>query len=279
MKKNKEYVYHFSDNIYDFIKPRHLQDGYKYELNQENMQVSAFPWFIDYSLIELLIKSGNKVWGSIDKLYQYAISIVKNSNNIHTINYTSSLEQREYDSMFYNRNVDIMKYKEKRNEYLYEKGIKPFSVDEFIKRDYLNRYPDVEEYFKYNAKYGSRKQYASFIPHLHIICINPLVYDKFSIHTKDYSILDISDLNTNVRVFMYKDKHGKSKGILKLNNEDDNTLTIDDFSFKFNDVNTKLIDYLKDYIKYKDLIVVTNNDLSSKFGFEKSDDNKYVLKG
>ena len=210
---NKNLVYHISNALYNDLRPLKLQpnskvqidkmlkDGYSFEyVTMYSKEVNFFISPISKEHIDTMVEHGFKNW-DIPEHYIYVVDL----NTVKDYNYisvTSTPEQREYDEMHWNAFLDkygnhydnkewdiwkIVKkgYYEDRDKWLLEKyNIKAkMDIYEFTNHKLYTKWANFKEHFKYNLEHGSKKQYASFIPHIQLSVNKPIQFKTVELIT------------------------------------------------------------------------------------------------
>lgn len=203
-------IYHISNSLYKDLRPLKLQQnglikiqemmskGYSKEyVDIYGLEVNFFFNPITKEHIEKMILNGFSNW-NLSEFYLYTIDLNKLKDmNYNYISVTSTKQQRDYDdanwSVFekkYGHYYDVgdmvnwVKYKTiyatNRDKYLLDKFNikKEMMLDELVKHPLLSDWIDFDKHFNYNLKYGNKKQYASYIPHIQFSVNEPIDYIK-----------------------------------------------------------------------------------------------------
>jgi len=208
-----DYIYHYSRTKFKTVKNRHMlglpapkeaSDPEKY-----SRSFSAFFAPISKEQIEKIRKAGFIAWGKPgDPIYEYQISISDNKNSfVNPIKLTSTIEQREFinktwDKYWKDNNINIEKirkddnywkdnkskylklrkeYSNKEDKYLKSKGVYTVTINDFesssvIKKLRLTQSKNIN----YNIIHGNKRQYATYIPHIHSGITKPLIPEKIT---------------------------------------------------------------------------------------------------
>ena len=209
------YVYHVGKKGYDVIKPggmvrtpeerKKFQEKYPAMTDNEmdiyDYEINAFLGPVTKEMVLLLKNNGFINW-NVDELYLYKINVTDPANkSIEYFRVTSTPEQMEYDKKHWDKMYFKYKYltdedfEKVKNEFIKDKQnymlkrakyLKQFNTDtELTLAQFLNinkkRYADwcdTEKYFKLNAMYGSKKQYATYIPHVQMYTKKALKFES-----------------------------------------------------------------------------------------------------
>jgi len=189
-------VYHVSSEIREDIRPVAFQnkskkqtddlikligaarfETYKYEIN-------AFLEPMTSELVNELIDNGFNVWKS-NGLFLHEINLDENEDAINYIRVTSHPEQQafmdEHWDDWYNRHKDLNDndFNEAKTALKKLMAIKTGIPDEMTLEEFKTIYKDhkwcnIDYFVKLNIEKGSKRQYASYIPHLQISVNKPL---------------------------------------------------------------------------------------------------------
>ena len=195
-------AYHLSNNLYKDIRPLAFQTGGTKHLNKMRKQgynnVEKYSFEVNLFLkpftlkhINQMVEAGFNNW-KMDEAYLYTIDLDRLMVDVDYkyIAVTSTPQQTEYDNKhwdaFSKKNeklsdkdwrAAVKEYKERREFYLANRyGIKEFkTVEEFKRNPNLRSWMDFDKQFEYNLEHGNKRQYASYITHIQIGALQPLI--------------------------------------------------------------------------------------------------------
>jgi len=157
--------------------------------------------------IDKLISNGFKPWEN-NGLYIHTIDLDKNRDRINYISITSHPEQQEYMGKHWNKwykghkhlnNTDFFKAKTVLKELMAkDTGIpSEMTLDEFKEISKDRNWYDFDKFVDINIKYGSKKQYASYIPHVQVSVNRGLIVERITNVNSDimYHASPTKDLN------------------------------------------------------------------------------------
>jgi hypothetical protein len=195
------YIYHIGAKGYSDIKSGGMirtkkekkEFMKKHELSEEYMkiydfEVSAFMAPVTKEMVNIMVSAGSNVWKN-SGLYLYKININDpiNKKNIKYCKFTSLPASRKYNKIYFTKKFNQKEFEDFRNKrdmFLNQKyGIKnKMSVQDIqnLNKNVMKDFKNLSKYFKINAKYGSKTQYASYIPHIQLIIKAPLKFESVS---------------------------------------------------------------------------------------------------
>ena len=205
MEIDRDIIYHYSNKEYDTIKTLYQQGREHENINtfgeRYSHTASFLPTSISKDLILLKRKEGFSAWGD-GPLYEHRISIIDNVNIFKDkeIKFTSTPYQTKYGRKRWKSGIQAIgidydrmqvddeyweevkeKFLKHKEEYILARDIalkkyEVFSIEEYFKSKYVKEYIENFDYWiKYNIKYGSKSQYASYIPHIHTELTAPAI--------------------------------------------------------------------------------------------------------
>ena len=204
LNNTRSIVYHISNKLYKDIRPLGLQDNYDssklvdapYDKKYIN-EVSLFLSPITKDNVKDMRDNGFTTWGD-GKLYLYVIDLDKQSKDtVSHVMLTSTPEQTVYDDTNWNKimgsrkvinnlsaeefKIRFTKYTEDRSKALeYSNKEVPLENLYTIDNDIWEDLTDMDKWVEYNIKFGSKEQYASYIPHLIVTVTKPLKIESVS---------------------------------------------------------------------------------------------------
>ena len=194
------YVFHVSDKRLKDVRPLALQKGntrHKREVKEligearyetYQYEINAFLEPPKQSDIDRLVSAGFTAWAN-NGLFIYKINLDDNIDNILSIRITSHPEQHKFMDKYWSKWYE--KHKHLNNDEFYkakkelikqmsiETGI-PYqmSLEEFKILASEKDWYGFSEFVTLNIEKGSKRQYATYIPHVQITVKKPLTIEK-----------------------------------------------------------------------------------------------------
>lgn len=185
-----KFCYHYSSNKFEFLKSRAQIDGVYPD--DSNNTISMFLGRIPISTINAFKKEGFTPWNMKD-VYEHRISIYENIDKfIGHLWLESTFPNEEFGKKHWNKdmgrciargktgNKEEFKrckkiYMSKRLKYMREKGLLVFPLEFYSSRIIEKILDGYKASLGRNLNFGSKNQYATYIPHIYTPINAPLI--------------------------------------------------------------------------------------------------------